>query len=88
MGVWWGFATTDPPRLMALAALSPSCASASPRLHGVVHNTPSPMAGGAATVGCGGGFVAVGAYLWHAEAWGVWNIFCNFVSWNETNNFF
>ena len=29
-----------------------------------------------------------GAYLWHAEAWGVWNIFCNFVSWNETNNFF
>ena len=36
----------------------------------------------------GGGFVAAGAYLWHAEAWGVWNTFCNFVSWNETNNFF
>ena len=46
--------------------------------------------GVAATVGCSGGFAVAGtgAYLWHAEAWGVWNIFCNFVSWNETNNFF
>ena len=39
-------ATTDPPRLTALASLSPSCASGFAfRLHGVVHNTPSPMAG-------------------------------------------
>ena len=33
------------PRLFRSATLSPSCASASPRLHGVFHNTPSPMAG-------------------------------------------
>ena len=26
-------------------SLSPSCASASPRLHGVAHDMPSPMAG-------------------------------------------
>ena len=43
-GCWWGTATTDPPRLITLASLSPSCASASPSL-AVVHNTPSPMAG-------------------------------------------
>ena len=39
-------ATTDPPRLTAPASLSPSCASGSAfRLHGEIHNTPSPMAG-------------------------------------------
>ena len=42
----------------------------------------------AAAGGSGGFAAAAGAYLWHAEGWGVWNIFCNFVSWNETNNFF
>ena len=30
--IWWGFATTDPPRLIAPASLSPSCASALPSL--------------------------------------------------------
>ena len=45
VGIWWAFATTDPPRLIALvAAVAPSCASASPRLHGFAHNKPSPMA--------------------------------------------
>ena len=39
-------ATTDPPRLTSLVPLSPSCASGFAfRLHGVLHNTPSPMAG-------------------------------------------
>ena len=39
-------ATTDPPRLTSLVPLSPSCASGFAfRLHGVFHNTPSPMAG-------------------------------------------
>ena len=39
-------ATTDPPRFTAPAALSPSYASGFAfRLHGVVHDTPSPMAG-------------------------------------------
>ena len=56
---------------------SPSCALGFASL---AHNMPSPTAAGLRR--------GAGAYLWHAEAWGVWNIFCNFVSWNETNNFF
>ena len=48
----WILATTDPPRLIALISLSPSCASGFAfRLHGVFHNTPSPMAGLVAIVG-------------------------------------
>ena len=42
--LWW-LATTDPPRLTAPAAAVSKLRSASPRLHRVVHNTPSPMAG-------------------------------------------
>ena len=41
----WILATTDPPRLIALISLSPSCASGFAfRLHGVFHDMPSPMA--------------------------------------------
>ena len=41
----WGFATTDPPRLMALAAAgSKRRFRLRLRLHGVVHDMPSPMA--------------------------------------------
>ena len=46
VGIWWGFATTDPPRLFALGfAVSKLRFRLRLRLHGVVHNTPSPMAG-------------------------------------------
>ena len=41
----WILATTDPLRGSQLwLRLSSSCALASPRLHGVFHNTPSPPA--------------------------------------------
>ncbi|MDD6831885.1 MAG: hypothetical protein PUE80_01825 [bacterium] len=40
--LWW-LATTDRGSSLSVS-LSPSCASASPRLQ-VVHNMPSPMAG-------------------------------------------
>ena len=41
--LWW-LAKTDPPRLTALATAFSKLRSAAPRLHGVVHDTPSPMA--------------------------------------------
>ena len=41
-----GIATTDPSPRVILSALAVSkLRSASPRLHGVKHNTPSPTAG-------------------------------------------
>ena len=46
VGIWWEFATTDPPRLNAFAlAVSKLRFRLRLRLHGVAHNAPSLMAG-------------------------------------------
>ena len=93
VGGWWGLPQPTSEAHRSGFAISKLRFRLRLRLHGVAHNTPSPMAGLqrrlVAAADLRRRLVAVaGAYLWHEWAWGVWNIFCNFVSWNETNNFF